>query len=406
MSSKHLFIITMEYPFGKAEAFLEDEIEELCHYYDKVFIIPYWKQTDDIRPYNEAKIQVLNEIEIDQKVLNSKLQLFLKHGKLIRALRKTERSSVTHFKTSLSHLKNVLARTESIEKFIEENKGQENHFFAMWMSAPASVLAILKINDIIDRFVSRAHGYDVEERRHHNNYIPLLRFNLKHTDHVYCNSKYTLDSLSDKVEKQKLSVSYLGLKKPEYNKSTEVTSSENLTVVSVSNLYPFKRVDKVFQVLNKVAEKKNVKWTHFGDGEQMPVLKQLIEDKNENLIIDLKGAVSRNEIFNFYSINDVDLFIHLSESEGFGYSMVEAQSFGIPVLVADTGGTKETFSVESGVLVSQDQTAKDIADIINDLVDRNLLDKMKTVSQKNFLEKFEIKQSVTALQSSITKSHA
>jgi len=48
------------------------------------------------------------------------------------------------------------------------------------------------------------------------------------------------------------------------------------------------------------------------------------------------------------------LFINTSSSEGIPVSMMEAQSFGIPILAMDVGGVREIVGPQTGRLLQQD----------------------------------------------------
>jgi glycosyltransferase involved in cell wall biosynthesis len=64
------------------------------------------------------------------------------------------------------------------------------------------------------------------------------------------------------------------------------------------------------------------------------------------------GQCKNEEILRFYENNHVDLFISLSESEGLPVSMMEAQSYGIPILASNVGGISEIVQNEkTGILL-------------------------------------------------------
>jgi len=46
-----------------------------------------------------------------------------------------------------------------------------------------------------------------------------------------------------------------------------------------------------------------------------------------------------NDVLNYYASNPVDVFINTSSSEGLPVSIMEAMSFGIPVIATNVGGT-------------------------------------------------------------------
>ncbi|MBK6526917.1 MAG: glycosyltransferase [Crocinitomicaceae bacterium] len=77
------------------------------------------------------------------------------------------------------------------------------------------------------------------------------------------------------------------------------------------------------------------------------------------------GEWITGKIIDFYKSTTSRSFIHLSSSEGLGMAIVEAQSFGIPALIVNSQGTSETCSTESGVIISNDCSEKEIAEQIS-----------------------------------------
>jgi glycosyltransferase involved in cell wall biosynthesis len=65
----------------------------------------------------------------------------------------------------------------------------------------------------------------------------------------------------------------------------------------------------------------------------------------------MKGNVSNDDVLAFYKRYHVDLFVSLSESEGIPVSMMEAISFGIPVLACDLNGIPEIVNDITGKLI-------------------------------------------------------
>ena len=82
----------------------------------------------------------------------------------------------------------------------------------------------------------------------------------------------------------------------------------------------------------------------------------------ENIKVNLPGQLSNNEIYKYYQENNVSLFINVSSSEGLPVSIMEACSFGIPIIATDVGGTKEIVSDGyNGYLLSENFESKVLA---------------------------------------------
>jgi glycosyltransferase involved in cell wall biosynthesis len=108
-----------------------------------------------------------------------------------------------------------------------------------------------------------------------------------------------------------------------------------------------------------------VKWVHFGDGTDLDKVKKCIEtNTNKNVVCEIKGRISNTELMKYYSENHIDLFINLSLSEGLPVSIIEAISFGIPVIATNVGGTSEIVNDITGILVDVKDTSDKIVNQI------------------------------------------
>lgn len=85
-----------------------------------------------------------------------------------------------------------------------------------------------------------------------------------------------------------------------------------------------------------------IKWTHIGNGPLLNEIKEktTLEEDGE-VVYDLKGEMEHNNVLNYYRQEDCDLFVQVSSSEGVPVSIMEALSFGIPVLATNVGGVGE-----------------------------------------------------------------
>lgn len=62
------------------------------------------------------------------------------------------------------------------------------------------------------------------------------------------------------------------------------------------------------------------------------------------------------QVYDYYKSNKVDVFVNVSYSEGLPVSLMEASSFGIPVIATDVGGSAEIIDKEqkNGFLLDKD----------------------------------------------------
>ena len=143
-------------------------------------------------------------------------------------------------------------------------------------------------------------------------------------------------------------------------------------VASCAYVIPRKRVHLLLEGLMVYAEKHpnhKVHWTHIGEG---PEWEQLIEKSKKsppNLDFNFVGNMTNEELHIFYQKNPVDLFVNTSTKEGTPVSILEAISYGIPILATAFGGNKEVVNKGAGILLNADPTAEEIALKISKLIE-------------------------------------
>jgi len=116
-----------------------------------------------------------------------------------------------------------------------------------------------------------------------------------------------------------------------------------------------------------LSEIKNQKitWVHFGDGPKLAEVKALaLEILSSNITFEFKGRVTNKEVLTWYTENNPSLFINVSTTEGIPVSIMEAMSFGIPVIATDVGGCSEIVNNENGMLLPKNPEISLISNII------------------------------------------
>ena len=88
----------------------------------------------------------------------------------------------------------------------------------------------------------------------------------------------------------------------------------------------------------------------IGDGPKLKQLKEFIkETKLEG--INLLGSMPRTKVLE--TLKKSDIFVLISDWEGFPYTIIEAMSCGLPVIASDVGGIREAIDNECGILVKR-----------------------------------------------------
>lgn len=390
---KNLVIFTKLFPFGKTEAFLESEILILAQYFDDIKVCPAY--TDSYLRDLPKNVSLDTTFSIDFNLRKKTTIKAILTGKFLGYLK----DHITQIKT-LKDISNLVryATYEIYYDTIYKNNNinfTNSIVYSYWFSYIVNAFVRIKIkyNESF-KIVTRAHRWDIYEegealfpyRQHSIDYINAI-YSISMDGKQYLKKKYKNDA--------KIKVSRLGVL--DNGVLSKKSSKSNCVFVTVSQITHRKRIFLVFKSIVEYASLNpsiNFSWIHFGTGEQKENLEKLVlQKKLKNLKVDLKGYVNNKDIYNFYAQANLDVFLNLSESEGVPVSIMEAQSYGIPVIATDVGGTSEIVNNNLGFLLPSATTLKDVVAaidiVVNKDIDRKFIkENWKLISdyQKNYKE--------------------
>ena len=202
------------------------------------------------------------------------------------------------------------------------------------------------------------HRWDVYFEENEINYLPFRKNIFTNINCVYSISndgKEYYNFLSNNNNNLNICISKLGVLQNGINKTCHSTKIE---ILSISNLIPIKNIKLLISALSLL--KIDFEWSHIGDGnlktELESIAKRLIPGKYKFL-----GNVSNTEVLQYLKNTSVDVFINVSLSEGIPVSIMEAMSFGIPVIATAVGGTPEIVNNKNGFLLSENPSKEDVA---------------------------------------------
>lgn len=359
---KKLFIVTTTFPFGSKEPFIENEIEYYSAF-DEVYFLPIYAEGD------------VRDIVFPKNVRWIKVNRY-KKWQLLREMPKIPFLSVFYdelavlFKNKKLSLRSiydlfimlVLAHyySSQILKIIKPlTEGSKNFFYSYWMVEHA-IIGILLSKDINFQYMfTRAHGYDLYATRRKSGYLPCRNYILDNMSMVCPISEDGVNYLKDNIH-YNIELSRLGTK--DYGLAPfSMKNRHEITIVSCSWCVEVKRIDLIIRSLSKINEVK-VNWIHIGDGPLLESLKSLAKDLlGSNVKWNLVGRKTNKDVIDFYKKTNVDFFINVSSSEGIPVSIMEAISFGVPVIATGVGGTPEIVkNGENGFLLKPDLEDDDI----------------------------------------------
>lgn len=179
---------------------------------------------------------------------------------------------------------------------------------------------------------------------------------------------------------------------------------KDFVITFVGRIVKDKGINELIEAFINLSKKyNNLKLLLVGDYEE-----HLNPIKNENkiLIDSLDSIITvgfQNDIRDFLSITD--LFVLPSYREGLPNSLIEAGSFGIPLLATNINGCNEIIDdCITGILVEK-KSAKKLEEAIDKLLeDKELYNSIKLKVRDRIIEKYEQKYFWNELKNEIKKS--
>lgn len=371
-----LILITSSYPFQTQESFLEAEIPYIQKHFDKIITLaidigrgaPKMRATpENADCYNIAK---------QKKVISRNISKLFGAVNYYRGSDYSELDSEANTFKRKMFLEYFGARAErefglcldALKKY-DFSQFDSVTVYSYWFFVAA--LIGVKVKEYVSgqckkvKLISRAHGYDVYEEVNKLNYLPLRAYLLNKVDAVFPCSEDGERHIKEKypVFESKVKRSYLGTA----DSGTGKGSENGFHIVSCSRAVPLKRLDKIVTGLEKLENEgiENLKWTHIGGGPELENIKKLAAEKLGFMETDFRGNVSNSDVLDFYRKTPVDLFVNVSDTEGLPVSIMEAISFGIPVLATDVGGVSEIVKINfNGELLDVDFDDSDFASAV------------------------------------------
>lgn len=166
-------------------------------------------------------------------------------------------------------------------------------------------------------------------------------------------------------------------------------SMESKVILSAGLLVPIKGFDKAILVAKKVLTKHpDWKWIICGEGSEREKLKKMIEDeKLKNRVILAGSVVNMQEQY-----KKASLYVMTSEMEGLPMVLLEAKSWGLPIVSFDimTGPRDIICDYKNGFLV-QKNNIEEMSDKINHLIEDENLRKQFSENTIIGMERYDLK---------------
>lgn len=222
----------------------------------------------------------------------------------------------------------------------------------------------------------------------------------KYLDGIISNSEHTKEGIlmnySDVIKSDFVKVIYNGIKIDHKGYIEPKEIGEQIIIGSAGRLS--KEKGHMYLVrMAVILKEKEVKFKIrvAGEGSQRKKLEKEIEKNNLKDEFELVGF--KKDLSEFY--NHIDLFILPSIWEGFGFVLLEAMSYKLPVIAFDTGSSAEIIQDNKNGFIIQDYSVDLLAERVVELYKNSDLRKEMGEEGYNILkEKFSVENSLSEIR--------
>lgn len=355
----NLVMITKFYPYGTGEAFIENEIKVLANYYEKILIIACEVPQNimDIREI-PANVSIVRINAPNRKkgfivdVIKGLKYLVFRNSKVKEEIPECKNILQLIFLCYFEAKSQRIFRKIMSNSTVKEIESEPYVLYSYWFFITARIGTLIKKFSKPIFMFTRAHRYDLYAEKNVTGYLPFRKMFLDEYNMIFPCSDNGTNYLKNHYKKEaaKVKTSFLGTLDHGIGRSSD---DRVFRIVSCSRMEPVKRVSRIVDALALIEYSDyKVEWTHIGTGKEYKEIKKYAESKLKNIECIFLGDMKNIDVMNLYREKSFDLFLNVSSSEGLPVSIMEAISFGIPVIATDVGGTSEIVVNEmTGILI-------------------------------------------------------
>lgn len=388
-----ILYITASYPYGSAESFIEPEIEQWEARDRTVRIVP-------VHGRGALRLNVVGTSELTHwplfrlRYVLDGLFWFFAHPRRVLSLMRDLLRAPSKLIKNMAGLLKAFAVAKALRA------SSVDHIHAHWGGVSSTVaMAVSRLTGI--PWSLTCHRWDIYEDN-------LLALKSRDACFVrFISERGMRDAISLGADAEKCVVIHMGVKVPDVLLQRRKRPA-NPVLMCAANLLEVKGHRFLIEAMQLLRQRGfSLRLLLCGDGPLRAQLAQQCRDRGLEDVIEFLGHVPHDELLSLYRRGDVDLFvlpsIEMSDGhhEGIPVSLMEAMSYGVPVISTTTGSVDELLPVELGVTVpGADSQA--LADVIGGVLssDTRYVSLSSTVNEL-ILSKWDICGSVDALEDRI-----
>ena len=362
-----ILYLTEHWPYPPGESFVSNEIRDLAPHFDKILILP-----TTMNPLGEMTREIPENCEVLTDVHEDMLRRWNRRGFLGRlaaglnvtgVMSEVFASSPFAPREVIGEAAQIRIACYAIERTLGSRFSEIDAVVSFWLNRGACIAAELSRRHKRIVSFSRGHGGDIYAHRREREHLPMQRCALKELKAILPDSEAGVKHIQEKYPEvaDKVQVGRLGVDEHE---PAVASNDGRLHIVSVASLLPVKRIHLIAAALKHT--ERSIKWTHIGGGETLDLVTTELEQVGDNVDVDLKGQIAHEDVLKWFEDNPADVFVNVSSSEGLPVSIMEAFSYGIPVIATAVGGMPEIVTEDCGVLLESDFKPEKLAEIFEE----------------------------------------
>ena len=251
-----------------------------------------------------------------------------------------------------------------------------------------------KISESFDEFQVKNYGFSISLQK------KVRSFSIKKSDIVVTPSKHLKNFILNLGFKNKIEIINNGVFIPEEN--TNIFTNDQINITIVSRLVSHKNIKKIIRAISDLNDPL-IYLNIIGDGPELNQLQKIsLESNNKDNII-FHGKLNRDDINHIFLKSDI--YIQASNYEGLPHSLLEAMSYGIPVLCTPVGECKEILGNEDrGYMLDLPVSKNNIKSKISEIIGEKNIANKKGERGKDFInEKYNLTNSFNLYKNLFTR---
>ena len=251
-----------------------------------------------------------------------------------------------------------------------------------------------KISESFDEFQVKNYGFSISLQK------KVRSFSIKKSDIVVTPSQHLKNFILNLGFKNKIEIINNGVFIPEEN--TNIFTNDQINITIVSRLVSHKNIEKIIKAISDL-NSPLINLNIIGDGPELNQLQKIsLESNNKDNII-FHGKLNRDDINHIFLKSDI--YIQASNYEGLPHSLLEAMSYGIPVLCTPVGECKEILGNEDrGYILDLPVSKNNIKSKISEIIGEKNIANKKGERGKDFInEKYNLTNSFNLYKNLFTR---